>query len=127
VPIVSACSIVALIIAVRVMRIEVGEHILYSGLTVLLGVAPIGFLALGWVTNPVPSGICGALSLITLILTQLVEAQTCATNSPNACTCRRIPTSGRGSAWTAAPKLRPLFTVSDQQDERYGAAGIGAS
>jgi Family of unknown function (DUF6320) len=73
VPIVSACSIVALIITVRVMRIEVGEHILYSGLTVLLGLAPIVFLALGWVTNPVPSAICGALSLITLVLMQLAR------------------------------------------------------
>lgn len=71
VPIVSACSMVALLITVRVMRIEVGEHILYSGLTVLLGLGPIAFLALGWVTNPVPSGICGALSVVALVLMQL--------------------------------------------------------
>jgi len=55
------------------MRIEVGEHILYSGLTVLLGLAPIVFLALGWVNNPVPSAICGALSLITLVLMQFAR------------------------------------------------------
>ena len=70
VPILDACSIVALLITVRLMRIEVGEHILYSGLTVLLGLAPIGFLALGWVTNPLPSGICGALSVCVLVLMQ---------------------------------------------------------
>jgi len=73
VPLVNACSIVALLITVRVMRIEVGEHIVYSGLTVLLGLAPIGFLALGWVTNPLPSGICGALSFCALVLMQLVR------------------------------------------------------
>lgn len=73
VPIVSACSIVALLITVRVMRIEVGEHIVYSGLTVLLGLTPIGFLAFGWVTNPVPSSICGALSLVVLVLIQLAR------------------------------------------------------
>lgn len=73
VPIVNACSIVALLITVRVMRIEVGEHILYSGLTVLLGLAPLGFLAFGWVANPVPSGICGALSLFALVLMQLAR------------------------------------------------------
>lgn len=50
------------------MRIEVGEHILYSGLTVLLGLAPVGFLAFGWVTNQLPSAICGALSLFALVL-----------------------------------------------------------
>jgi hypothetical protein len=70
VPIVDACSVVALLIAVRAMRTEVGEHILYSGLTVLLGLAPVVFLALGWVMNPLPSGICGALSLVALVLMQ---------------------------------------------------------
>ncbi|MFC7621457.1 DUF6320 domain-containing protein [Microlunatus sp. GCM10028923] len=73
VPIVCACAVVALLITVRVMRIEVGEHIVYSGLTVLLGLAPIGFLAFGWVTNPVPSAICGSLSVLTLVALQLVS------------------------------------------------------
>lgn len=66
VPILCGSSIVALLITVRVMRIEVGEHILYTGLAVLLGLAPLGFLALGWVTDPLPSVICGALSIVAL-------------------------------------------------------------
>ncbi|GAA3610398.1 DUF6320 domain-containing protein [Microlunatus ginsengisoli] len=73
VPIVNACSIVAVLITVEVMRIDVGEHILYSGLTVLLGLAPIVFLALGWVTNQLPSAICGAVSLLVLALMQLTR------------------------------------------------------
>lgn len=75
VPIVCASSIVALLITVRVMRIEVGEHIVYSGLTVLLGLTPIGFLAFGWVTNSLPSAICGALSLFALVLLQLLQGR----------------------------------------------------
>jgi hypothetical protein len=71
VPLVCASSIVGLLITVRVMRIEVGEYILYSGLTVVLGLAPIGFLLLGWVTNPLPSAICGALSVVVLVVLQL--------------------------------------------------------
>lgn len=71
VPILCASSIVALLITVRVMRIEVGEHILYSGLTALLGLAPLVFLLLGGVTHPVPSAICGALALVALALIQL--------------------------------------------------------
>ncbi|MBK0419617.1 hypothetical protein JD276_11290 [Leucobacter sp. CSA1] len=71
VPIVCASSIVALLITVRLMRIEVGDHILYSGLTVLLGLAPIVFLMLGWVSHPLPSIICGALGLLVLLLLQL--------------------------------------------------------
>jgi Family of unknown function (DUF6320) len=72
VPIVCAFSIVALLITVRVMRIEVGEHIIYSGLTLLLGLVPIGFLAFGWVTNPLPSSLCGALGS-TLVLMQFAR------------------------------------------------------
>jgi hypothetical protein len=71
VPIVCACSIVGLLITVRVMRTGVGDYILYSGLTVLLGLAPIGFLAFGLVTSPLPSGICGTISVVTLVLLQL--------------------------------------------------------
>ncbi|MFC7375744.1 MULTISPECIES: DUF6320 domain-containing protein [unclassified Brachybacterium] len=73
VPIVCASSILALLITVRLMRIAVGEHIVYSGLTVLLGLAPIGFLAFGWVTTPLPSAICGALSVVALVLLQLAR------------------------------------------------------
>lgn len=75
VPIVCACSIVALLITVRVMRMEIGEHILYSGLTVLLGLAPVVFLAVGWVANPLPSGICGIVSVLALALLQMARGR----------------------------------------------------
>ncbi|WP_022871083.1 DUF6320 domain-containing protein [Yaniella halotolerans] len=71
VPIVCGTSILALLITVRVLRTEVGEHIVYSGLTVLLGLAPIGFLVFGWVTTPIPSAICGAISIIALVMLQV--------------------------------------------------------
>lgn len=71
VPIMCASSIAAVLITVRVMRMAVGDHILYSGLTVLLGLTPIVFLLLNWVTTPLPSALCGVLSLITLVLLQL--------------------------------------------------------
>ncbi|MFT4231771.1 MAG: DUF6320 domain-containing protein [Leucobacter sp.] len=68
IPIVCAAAIAALLITVRLMRTETGEHILYSGVTVLLGLVPLVFLALGWVRDPLPSRICGGLSLIALLL-----------------------------------------------------------
>lgn len=71
VPIVCGTSILALVITVRVLRTEVGEHIVYSGLTILLGLAPIVFLAFGWVTTPIPSAICVAISIIALIVLQV--------------------------------------------------------
>lgn len=71
VPIVCGTSILALLITVRVLRTEVGEHIVYSGLTVLLGLTPIGFLAFGWVTTPIPSAICGAISIFALVMLQI--------------------------------------------------------
>ncbi|GAA2025997.1 DUF6320 domain-containing protein [Yaniella flava] len=73
VPIVCASSVVALLITVRVLRMEVGEHIVYSGLTILLGLVPIGSLIFGWVTNPVPSAICGGISVVALVLLQIAR------------------------------------------------------
>lgn len=72
VPIVCAGSALALMITVRLMRVEVGEHIVYTSLMLLLGLTPIAFLALGWETNAVPSSICGALGC-TLVLLQLAR------------------------------------------------------
>ncbi|WP_129661088.1 DUF6320 domain-containing protein [Rothia halotolerans] len=71
VPIVCGSSIIALMITVRLMSIEVGEHVVYSGLTAILGLAPILFLVLGWVQHPLPSAICGALGVVALVLLQL--------------------------------------------------------
>lgn len=73
IPIVCAGSVVALLIMVRAMRIEVGEHIVYSGLTVLLGLAPLLFVIFGWVSDPLPSGICGAVSVVALLLMQVAR------------------------------------------------------
>ena len=73
VPILCASSLLALMIIVRLMRMEVGEHIVYSGLVVLLGLTPLVFLGLRWVTTPLPSAICGALSVATLVLLQLAR------------------------------------------------------
>jgi hypothetical protein len=71
VPIVVGSSIIALLITVRVIRMEVGEYIVYSGLTVLFGLIPIVFLVFGWVTHPLPSAICVALSVIALVVLQV--------------------------------------------------------
>jgi uncharacterized membrane protein YoaK (UPF0700 family) len=57
---------VAVLIAVRVMHTEVGEHVVYSWMTAVLGLVPVVFLALGWVRHPVVSIVCGALSVIAL-------------------------------------------------------------
>lgn len=73
VPIVAACSIVALMITVQVMRIEPGDHVVYSALTVLFGLAPLLFLAVGWVNHPLPSAICGALSFVALVFLRIMQ------------------------------------------------------
>jgi Family of unknown function (DUF6320) len=73
VPIVCGASILAVVIIERAMRLDVGEHIVYSGLTVVLGLTPLVFLMAGWATTPLPSVICAALSLVALGLLQLTE------------------------------------------------------
>ena len=74
-PIVCASSIAALLITVTAMRFEATEHLLYSGLAAVLGLAPIVFLAFGWVTYPLPSAVCGALSILALVLLQLARGR----------------------------------------------------
>lgn len=64
VPILCSASIVGLLIAVRVVRMAVTDYVVYSGLTVLFGLTPLVFLALGWVEHVLPSLLCGLLSLI---------------------------------------------------------------
>lgn len=73
IPIVCGSAIIALLITVRLMRIEVGEHIVYTGLAVLLGLVPIVFLAFGWADQRLPSAICGVLSLVALVLLQVTR------------------------------------------------------
>ncbi|MDN5558777.1 MAG: DUF6320 domain-containing protein [Ruaniaceae bacterium] len=73
VPIICASAVVAIQILVRLMRIEVGDYIVYSGLTALLGLTPIVFWAAGWITHPLPSLICVVLSLGTLVPLQLAR------------------------------------------------------
>ncbi|WP_394215032.1 DUF6320 domain-containing protein [Brachybacterium vulturis] len=68
VPILCAASIVGLLITVRLIRMELADYVVYSGLTVLLGLTPIVFLSLGWVGVALPSVICGALSLAVVVL-----------------------------------------------------------
>ncbi len=75
IPIVCGCSIIALLITVRVMRTEVGDHILYSALTVALGLAPVGFLWLGWLSRPIPSVACGIVAVLALAFLQVARGR----------------------------------------------------
>ncbi|WP_114855172.1 DUF6320 domain-containing protein [Brachybacterium sp. YJGR34] len=68
VPILCAASVIGLLVTARVTRMKLEEYLVYSGLTVLLGLTPIVFLALGWVTTPLPSAICGALCVVAVAL-----------------------------------------------------------
>lgn len=52
VPIVCAGAAIAVLITVRIMRMETGDHILYTGAVSVLGVTPVLFVIFGWSTNP---------------------------------------------------------------------------
>lgn len=67
IPIVAASAIIALLIIVRAMRLEPGEHVLSSALMVLLGLVPLVLLMLGQVPVRLPSGICGAIAVASLV------------------------------------------------------------
>lgn len=68
VPLVCGFSVVALLITARAMSMDVGEYILYSALTVLLGLVPVVFLIFGWVATVLPSVLCVALSAAVLVV-----------------------------------------------------------
>jgi hypothetical protein len=68
VPILCAASLIGLLITVRAVRMQVGDYIVYLGLTVLLGLTPLVFLALGWLGTVIPSAICGGLSVVAIVL-----------------------------------------------------------
>jgi hypothetical protein len=52
VPIVCAGAAIAVLIIVRIMRMETGDHILYTGAVSVLGVVPVLFVLFGWSNNP---------------------------------------------------------------------------
>ena len=71
VPIVCASAVVALLITVQLLRIDAGDHIVYSGLTVVFGLTPIISLVFGWVNNAWASAICVVVSIVVLAALQL--------------------------------------------------------
>lgn len=73
VPAVCTFSIIALMIATWAMHVEVDEHVVYSGLTVLFGLVPIVFVIFKWVTTPLPSAGCVLLSVIALLYLQATK------------------------------------------------------
>lgn len=78
VPIVSAAAAVGLLITVRLMRLDVGDYIVYSWQTVVFGVVPIIFALLGWTTNPLPSFICGGITAGIVAPIELARARSMA-------------------------------------------------
>src|SRR5699024_10519476 len=71
VPIVCGAAILAVLISVRLMRMPVGDHIVYSALTALMGTGPGVVRRLNCGYDPLPSTICGLLSVVTLVLLHL--------------------------------------------------------
>lgn len=68
VPIVCSFALVALFIAVRVVRLSVGDYVLYLLAAALIGLFPALFLLFDWITQPVPSWISVGMSAVMLSL-----------------------------------------------------------
>ena len=73
IPSVCTASILALVILVRAMRTETGDHVVYTGMTVLAGLTPLVFLLAGWVSTPWPSITCGALAGVVMAVLQIAR------------------------------------------------------
>lgn len=69
VPMICIFSLIAMYIAVRLVKVEVGDYILYFLSAALIGLIPAVFLVFDWVTNPVPSWLSIGISTLMLVMT----------------------------------------------------------
>lgn len=69
VPIICIFSLVAMYIAVRLVKIEVGDYIIYLLCAALIGFIPAVFLFFDWVTTPLPSWLSISFSTVMLVIT----------------------------------------------------------
>lgn len=68
IPVICIFADLALTIAVKVIFPEVGDYILYLLIVVVLGLFPAAFLFFNWTTNPIPSLLSMAVSIIMFIV-----------------------------------------------------------
>lgn len=66
-PIVCSAAILGMFLAVRLIKMEVGDYVLYLLAAVLIGMLPTLFLIFNWVTTTIPSWISIALSFVMLV------------------------------------------------------------
>lgn len=68
IPIICGASILGMLLTARFIKIKIGDYILYMLAATLLGLVPVLFLFLDWVTNPWPAAVSFFLSLVMLAL-----------------------------------------------------------
>lgn len=75
VPIVFSCAILGVVLLALLFRADRGAHVVFSWITVLLGLLPVAFFAFGWTVQAIPSVICGAIAVIAVVLLQVLRGQ----------------------------------------------------
>ncbi|SIN82996.1 hypothetical protein SAMN05878443_0018 [Carnobacterium alterfunditum] len=68
VPMICIFALIAMYIAVRLVKVEVEDYILYLLCAALIGLIPAVFLFFDWVTNPLPAWLSIGLSTVMLIV-----------------------------------------------------------
>ncbi|WP_028273180.1 DUF6320 domain-containing protein [Atopococcus tabaci] len=67
IPIICSASLAAMFIALKVVRLSVGDYVLYLLLATLMGFVPAIFLGIGWAENALPSLISISMSCAMLV------------------------------------------------------------
>jgi len=75
VPLICSTAIIAMFIAVRVVRLEAGDYVLYLLIAALLGLIPALFLLFGLVKQTIPSLVSLGLSSVLLIMTLILRGR----------------------------------------------------
>lgn len=66
IPIICSSALVAMFVSVRVVKLEVGDYVLYILIGALLGLIPLLFNLFGWITHQFPSFVSVCLSVVML-------------------------------------------------------------
>lgn len=64
IPIICTFALIAMFLAIQVVRLDTGDYVLYLQAAALLGLIPLVFLFLGWTTHPLPSWISFLISTV---------------------------------------------------------------
>lgn len=67
IPIICSSALAAMFVSVRIVKLVVGDYVLYLLIAALLALIPLLFILFGWISHPIPSFVSLCLSVVMLV------------------------------------------------------------